>query len=279
MIELYTNIAFKTSELVTKTYSTSFSIAISCLPYETKKAIYAIYGFVRFADEIVDTFEKTQQKNLIRDFEADYQKALETGISMNPILHAFVLTIQKYNIPLNLVDSFLHSMKLDLDKQIYTTDAELREYIYGSADVVGLMCLHIFVNGDKKEYDNLLLPAKRLGSAFQKVNFLRDLKADYEYLGRAYFPDFSIETFNEAKKRSIINDMETDFIEARKGISELPGKTKLAVYIAYLYFYELLKKIKKTPVHGILEARIRVSDTKKIALFAKAYIDFLLHKI
>ncbi|HOR41389.1 MAG TPA: phytoene/squalene synthase family protein [Paludibacteraceae bacterium] len=279
MMELYTNIAFKTSELVTKTYSTSFSIAISCLPYETKKAIYAIYGFVRFADEIVDTFEKTQQKNLIRDFEADYQKALETGISMNPILHAFVLTIQKYNIPLNLVDSFLHSMKLDLDKQIYTTDAELREYIYGSADVVGLMCLHIFVNGDKKEYDNLLLPAKRLGSAFQKVNFLRDLKADYEYLGRAYFPDFSIETFNEAKKRSIINDMETDFIEARKGISELPGKTKLAVYIAYLYFYELLKKIKKTPVHGILEARIRVSDTKKIALFAKAYIDFLLHKI
>ncbi|HPL94335.1 MAG TPA: squalene/phytoene synthase family protein, partial [Paludibacteraceae bacterium] len=246
---------------------------------ETKKAIYAIYGFVRFADEIVDTFEKTQQKNLIRDFEADYQKALETGISMNPILHAFVLTIQKYNIPLNLVDSFLHSMKLDLDKQIYTTDAELREYIYGSADVVGLMCLHIFVNGDKKEYDNLLLPAKRLGSAFQKINFLRDLKADYEYLGRAYFPDFSIETFNEAKKRSIINDMETDFIEARKGISELPGKTKLAVYIAYLYFYELLKKIKKTPVHGILEARIRVSDTKKIALFAKAYIDFLLHKI
>lgn len=278
-MKLYTNIAFKTSELVTKTYSTSFSIAISCLPYETKKAIYAIYGFVRFADEIVDTFEKTQQKNLIRDFEADYQKALETGISMNPILHAFVLTIQKYNIPLNLVDSFLHSMKLDLDKQIYTTDAELREYIYGSADVVGLMCLHIFVNGDKKEYDNLLLPAKRLGSAFQKVNFLRDLKADYEYLGRAYFPDFSIETFNEAKKRSIINDMETDFIEARKGISELPGKTKLAVYIAYLYFYELLKKIKKTPVHGILEARIRVSDTKKIALFAKAYIDFLLHKI
>lgn len=278
-MELYTNIAFKTSELVTKTYSTSFSIAISCLPYETKKAIYAIYGFVRFADEIVDTFEKTQQKNLIRDFEADYQKALETGISMNPILHAFVLTIQKYNIPLNLVDSFLHSMKLDLDKQVYKTEAELREYIYGSADVVGLMCLHIFVNGDKKEYDNLLLPAKRLGSAFQKINFLRDLKADYEYLGRAYFPDFSIETFNEAKKRSIINDMETDFIEARKGISELPGKTKLAVYIAYLYFYELLKKIKKTPVHGILEARIRVSDTKKIALFAKAYIDFLLHKI
>jgi 15-cis-phytoene synthase len=278
-MELYTNIAFKTSELVTKTYSTSFSIAISCLPYETKKAIYAIYGFVRFADEIVDTFEKTQQKNLIRDFEADYQKALETGISMNPILHAFVLTIQKYDIPLNLVDSFLHSMKLDLDKQIYTTDAELREYIYGSADVVGLMCLHVFVNGDKNTYTDLLLPAKRLGSAFQKVNFLRDLKADFEHLGRAYFPDFSLETFNEAKKRSIINDMETDFIEARKGISELPGKTKLAVYIAYLYFYELLKKIKKTPVHAILEARIRVSDTKKIALFAKAYIDYLLHKI
>ena len=278
-MELYTNIAFKTSELVTKTYSTSFSIAISCLPYETKKAIYAIYGFVRFADEIVDTFEKTQQKNLIRDFEADYQKALETGISMNPILHAFVLTIQKYDIPLNLVDSFLHSMKLDLDKQIYTTDAELREYIYGSADVVGLMCLHVFVNGDKKQFENLLLPAKRLGSAFQKVNFLRDLKADFEHLGRAYFPDFSIESFNETKKRTIINDMETDFIEARKGISELPGKTKLAVYIAYLYFYELLKKIKKTPVHGILEARIRVSDTKKIALFAKAYIDFLLHEI
>lgn len=278
-MELYTNIAFKTSELVTKTYSTSFSIAISCLPYETKKAIYAIYGFVRFADEIVDTFDKTQQKSLIKDFELDFQKALETGISMNPILHAFVLTINKYSIPLNLVDSFLHSMKLDLDKQVYKSEAELREYIYGSADVVGLMCLHIFVNGDKKEYDNLLLPAKRLGSAFQKVNFLRDLKADYEYLGRAYFPDFSIETFNEAKKRSIINDMETDFIEARKGISELPGKTKLAVYIAYLYFYELLKKIKKTPVHGILEARIRVSDTKKIALFAKAYIDFLLHKI
>ncbi len=278
-MDLYTNIAFKTSELVTKTYSTSFSIAISCLPYETKKAIYAIYGFVRFADEIVDTFEKTHQKNLIRDFEADYQKALETGISMNPILHAFVLTIQKYDIPLNLVDSFLHSMKLDLDKQIYTTDAELREYIYGSADVVGLMCLHVFVNGDKNAYTDLLLPAKRLGSAFQKVNFLRDLKADFEHLGRAYFPDFSLETFNEAKKRSIINDMETDFIEARKGISELPGKTKLAVYIAYLYFYELLKKIKKTPVHAILEARIRVSDTKKMALFAKAYIDYLLHKI
>ncbi|MBP6230171.1 MAG: phytoene/squalene synthase family protein [Paludibacteraceae bacterium] len=278
-MELYNEIAFRTSKMVTKTYSTSFSIAITCLPKETKKAIYAVYGFVRFADEIVDTFDKKQQRSLIQDFENEYLKTLETGISMNPILQSFVLTIRKYDIPLNLIDSFLHSMKLDLDKQVYKSDAELKEYIYGSADVVGLMCLQIFVEGDKQAYNNLLFSAKKLGSAFQKVNFLRDLKADFQDLGRAYFPDFSIDSFDESKKRAIIADMESDFIEARKGITELPGKSKLAVYIAYLYFYDLLQKINQTPFRRLLETRIRVSNSRKTWLLAKAYIQYAFRRV
>ncbi len=278
-INIYNKIAFETAKNVTKKYSTSFSIAISCLPEKTKDAIYAIYGFVRFADEIVDTFEKTYQKELIYDFEKDLNKAITMGVSMNPILHAFAITIRKYDIPLHLIESFLYSMKLDLDKQVYNTDSELKEYIYGSADVVGLMCLHVFVDGDKQRYEDLLFPAKRLGSAFQKVNFLRDLKADISGLGRIYFPDFSVDSFDESKKRSIIADMEADFYESQAGIRQLPGKTKLAVYIAYLYFHQLLQDIKQTPVRRIINSRIRVSNTKKVLLLIKAYFDYIFNRI
>lgn len=193
-MDLYTEISFKTSKIITQKYSTTFSLAVSLLTVEMRQAIYSIYGFVRLADEIVDTFHLVNQKLVLANFERDYYEAMTNGISMNPVLHSFALTVKKYSIPTHLVDSFLKSMKTDLDKQVYNNTNELNEYIYGSADVVGLMCLTVFVNGNEKQYNDLEKPAMKLGSAFQKVNFLRDLKADVEDLDRAYFPQFNINT-------------------------------------------------------------------------------------
>jgi len=278
-MELYNEISFKTSALITKKYSTSFSIAVSFLPNEMRQAIYSIYGFVRFADEIVDSFHSVNQKLVLDTFERDYYEAINNGISLNPILHSFMLTIKKYKIPSQLVESFLKSMKSDLDKQTYNNADELNEYIYGSADVVGLMCLMVFINGNEKHFHELEKPAMKLGSAFQKVNFLRDLKSDIEHLDRKYFPLFEIKSFNEDVKFKLIADIENDFKEAKKGILLLPGKSKLAVYIAYLYYKKLLQNLKLTPVDLIINKRIRVSNPVKLLLLGRAYIQYQFNTI
>lgn len=275
-MDLFSKVAFKTSKIVTKTYSTSFSLAVSMLDGETQNAINSIYGFVRFADEIVDTFHQNNKKLLLNKFEDDLKEALNEGLSLNPVLHSFALTIKKYNIDSNLIDAFLSSMKADLNKQNYINQSELNEYIYGSADVVGLMCLKVFVNGDQDRYNDLKSPAIKLGSAFQKVNFLRDLKADTEGLNRTYFHQLNSGQFSDAVKQEIITNIEADFREAKKGIEKLPGKSKLAVYIAYSYYNNLLKKLKSTPAEKIALARIRISDSKKMLILLKAYLKYNL---
>lgn len=273
-MELFKDISFQTSKLITQKYSTSFSIAVSFLPDQMRQAIYSLYGFVRLADEIVDTFHEIDQRQVLDNFERDYREAFTYGISMNPVLHAFALTVKKYQIPDHLVDSFLKSMKADLSKQVYNTTDELNEYIYGSADVVGLMCLMVFVNGDKKQFEELKVPAMKLGSAFQKVNFLRDLKADYEQLDRQYFPQFDIRNFNEDMKNKLVENIEIDFSEAKKGIKLLPGKSKLAVYIAYVYYKRLLADIKRTPATQIINTRISVPNSTKFLLLGRAYVEY-----
>jgi len=278
-MDLYNEITFRTSKLITQKYSTSFSIAVSFLPNEMQKAIYSIYGFVRLADEIVDSFHSINQKLVLENFERDFYEALANEISMNPVIHSFAITVKKYNIPTHLVDSFLKSMKTDLNKQIYRSATELNEYIYGSADVVGLMCLMVFVNGNEQHYAELQKPAMKLGSAFQKVNFLRDLKADIEDLDRTYFPQFNINTFNETVKYDLIKDIENDFKQAKEGINALPGKSKLAVYISFIYYKKLLQNLKTTPADKIMEKRIRISSSTKLMLLCKAYLRFQLNII
>jgi phytoene/squalene synthetase len=275
-MDLYNDIAFKTSKLITKKYSTSFSIAVSTLPTEMRQSIYSIYGFVRLADEIVDSFETFDQDLLLNDFENDYYKALKQGISMNPVLQSFAITVKKYSFPNELIDSFLISMKSDLSKSIYGTSLELDNYIHGSANVVGLMCLIVFLDGDMAKYNKLKQPAMMLGAAFQKVNFLRDLKADTQELDRLYFPDVDINNFTEETKQTLINSIEADFQEAERGIKELPGKSKLAVYIAFSYYKKLLHKLKKTPANEIIKTRIRVQDSTKFFLLGKAYMKYNL---
>lgn len=278
-MDIFSTIAFKTSKLVTKAYSTSFSIAVGVLPGEIRDAIYSIYGFVRFADEIVDSFHDSDKEHLLTRFEEDFREALDTGISMNPILHSFAKSIRKYNIDISLVDAFLDSMKADLHKKNYENADDLNRYIYGSADVVGLMCLKVFVNGEENVYSELREPALKLGSAFQKVNFLRDLKADIEVLDRKYFPQFLNTEFDESVKKEIIINIERDFQVAREGIRKLPGKSRLAVLVAYTYYSDLLAKLKRTPANRIISERIRVSNPRKLYLFLKSHVKFYLRVI
>ena len=278
-MNLYNEISFTTSKLITKKYSTSFSIAVSTLPDEIRKAIYSIYGFVRLADEIVDTFHDVDQEFLLDDFEKEYYKTLRLGISMNPVLHSFGITVTKYAFPDELVDSFLKSMRADLSKQVYENNSELDSYIHGSANVVGLMSLLVFLDGNKQRYEELKEPAMKLGSAFQKVNFLRDLKADSHGLNRLYFPDVEIDNFTEEVKGLLVKDIEKEFEEAKKGIKELPGKSKLAVYIAFVYYKKLLQKIKQTPASQVVKTRIRVPDGVKLVLLGKAYMQYMLNLI
>ena len=278
-MNLYDEVSFKTSKLITKRYSTSFSIAVRSLPLEMRQSIYSIYGFVRLADEIVDTFDNCDQKLILEDFENDYYKALKQGISMNPVLQSFAITVKKHEFPIELVDSFLKSMKADLSKQVYDNVSELDDYIHGSANVVGLMCLLVFVNGDKERYKELQEPAMKLGSAFQKVNFLRDLKADFEDLSRTYFPNTDLTKLDENSKNEIIAEIEADFKEAFAGIIDLPLEAKFGVYTAYVYYKKLLTKLKNTPSTEIKNTRIRVSDYQKLGLFAKCYFTYKLNII
>lgn len=271
MKEIFDSSSYEISKLITKTYSTSFSLGIKLLGKSVRPQIYAIYGFVRYADEIVDSFHEYNQKELINEFVEDYNKALERKISLNPILNAFQEVVHEYEL-YDLVDSFIYSMMLDLEKAEYKTEEEYKKYIYGSADVVGLMCLKVFVHGNNDEYGVLEEEAMKLGSAFQKINFLRDLKDDFERLGRSYFPNVSEYTFTEKTKKEIISDIETDFNEALKGILKLPEEGRLGVYVAYKYYLGLLQKIKKKNSETILQERIRISNPKKVFILAKSYV-------
>jgi len=280
MKELFDNVSNKCSKIVTKSYSTSFSLAVNMLSPKIRVDIYNIYGFVRFADEIVDTFHNYNKEELMAYFERDYYIAKAQGISLNPILNSFQQTVERYNIPDEMVQAFLKSMKADLHKTQYQTKAEYDEYIYGSADVVGLMCLKVFVDGNETLYEELKDAAMRLGSAFQKVNFLRDLKDDYEVLNRSYFPNVDLGQLNAVSKQIIIDEIEEDFEYAySNGILKLPVEAKFGVYMAYRYYRRLLKKLKAVPSEKIMDTRIRISDPMKINLLARSYVKYKLNII
>lgn len=279
MKSIFDNVSYDCSKLVTESYSTSFSLATRMLGNNIRNDIYNIYGFVRFADEIVDTFHDYDKTSLFEDFEDALYKALKNKISLNPILNSFQFTFHKYQIPLHLVKAFMKSMRMDLVKKDYATTAEYKEYIYGSADVVGLMCLCVFVNGDKKKYDELKDSAMALGSAFQKVNFLRDLKADYELLERSYFPNTNLLELDEESKKRIVAEIDADFAQGFYGIEQLPPEAKFGVYTAFKYYKRLLDKLKKTPPLEIKNTRIRVPNYEKIGLLAKSYVNYKLHLV
>ena len=279
MKAIFDTVSYDCSRVVTQTYSTSFSLASKMLSKSIRMDIYNIYGFVRFADEIVDSFHDFNKEDLFYKFTEDLELALKDRISLNPILNAFQHTYHKYQIDKSLVDAFMKSMRLDLHKTDYLTEDEYKAYIYGSADVVGLMCLKVFVKGDKTKYEALKDTAMSLGSAFQKVNFLRDLKADFEGLNRTYFPNTDLNNLNEETKQHIIDDIEADFRQGLIGIKKLPLDAKFGVFMAYRYYHQLLKKLKKTPALQIKESRIRVSNPKKIELLMRSYVKYQLNLI
>lgn len=272
MKELFDRISERSSMMVTKSYSTSFSLGIMLLDRSMHKPIYAIYGFVRFADEIVDTFHDFDKKYLLEDFKRQTYDAIERGISLNPILNSFQETVNKYNIDDELIDTFLNSMEMDIDPAESYSQKLYEKYILGSAEVVGLMCLKVFCSGDKEMYENLKFEAMKLGSAFQKINFLRDLQADYYHLGRVYFPGVDMTTFNNEVKTSIEQDIEVDFRTGYEGILKLPKKARFGVYVAYVYYYALFQRIKATPANTILEKRIRISNRNKYGLLVSSYL-------
>jgi phytoene synthase len=271
MKKIFDTLSHDMSMLTTKRYSTSFSLGISFLQKELHKPIYGIYGFVRFADEIVDSFHGFDKNELLADFKRQTFEAIEKGISLNPILNSFQWAVNKYNIDLDLVKTFLRSMEMDLEKREYDKN-KYEEYILGSAEVVGLMCLKIFVKGDEAEYQRLKAPAMKLGSAFQKINFLRDLKADYHELGRTYFPGIDLNEFNSTVKKEIEQDIEIDFKAGYEGIKMLPKDARFGVYMAYIYYYKLFQKIKSTRAEVILNERIRIPNNKKYSLFLTSYL-------
>ena len=269
---LYNDISLKCSKEITKRYSTSFYSSINLLHKSLHQDIFNIYGFVRLADEIVDTFHNFNKISLFSDFKVQTYQAIDLGISLNPVLQSFQLTVHQHKIPIEFINAFLHSMELDLTKETYS-DEEYKAYIYGSAEVVGLMCLKVFCEGDEKLFSELVYPAKMLGAAFQKINFLRDIKADAESLGRMYFPNCDFNNFSNADKIEIEKDIESDFEKAFTGIKKLNYKSKFGVYVSYLYYYSLFKKIKSLPASKIVTTRIRNSDFKKAIIFSQAYIN------
>lgn len=279
MKSLFDTVSYKSSKLVTKSYSTSFSLAVKMLSPSIRDAIYSIYGFVRFADEIVDSFHQYDKEILLNDFEKEYYKAMEMGISLNPILNSFQHTVKQYDITDDLIQAFLKSMKQDLIKSNYNTQIEYEDYIYGSANVVGLMCLKVFVKGNNLKYEQLKQEAMRLGSAFQKVNFLRDLKDDNLVLNRNYFPGVNLNSFDENAKTIIIKDIEEDFRIAYQGITKLPIEAKFGVYTAFIYYKKLLKKLKNTPYYEIGNSRIRVSNYTKAGLLAQSFVTYKLRLV
>jgi phytoene/squalene synthetase len=275
-IEFFIENSYKISKLITKEYSTSFSLATSLLEKDKKRAIYAIYGFVRLADEIVDSFHGYDKKFLLTKLSEDLDYALNNGISTNTVLTAFADTVKKYSISIEYIQAFMKSMENDLMKTEYTNKQDIDKYIYGSADVVGLMCLKIFCNGENELFEKLKHPAQKLGSAFQKVNFLRDLKDDINNLGRSYFPEITINSFNLHTKQLIEESIQNDFEEAWLGLKQLPGRSKLAVALAFYYYKSLFLKIKRTPPEIILNKRLRISNLRKYLTIMKV---FFLYKL
>ena len=274
MKELFDSVSSDCSKIVTNSYSTSFSLATRMLSSSIRTHIYNIYGFVRFADEIVDTFHSYNKMELFNRFEESLYLAISNKISLNPILNSFQMTVNLYHIDIDYIKSFMTSMRWDLSKKTYKTEKEYKDYIYGSADVVGLMCLKVFVKGDKRLFEKLKKPAMHLGSAFQKVNFLRDLKSDTENLNRLYFPDVNIDSFDENSKSKIINEIKEDFKQGKTGIFQLPNESKFGVYTAYKYYLRLLKKLKKTPSTEIKSKRIRVANYQKADVLARSFIRY-----
>ncbi len=269
MIELFHTVSHECSKITAERYSTSFSSAIRMLHADLRMPVYDIYGFVRFADEIVDTFHGFDKANLLADFKKETYDAIARGISLNPILHSFQITVNKYNIDYALIEAFFNSMEMDLSEKQYDASA-YNTYIYGSAEVVGLMCLYVFCNGNKVEYEKLRPSAQSLGAAFQKVNFLRDLKADHEQLNRTYFPGVNFKNFTEKDKRIIEEDIAKDLKHAYEGIVMLPNKARFGVYVAYKYYLTLFKKIKSAEPAVLLQNRVRISNTFKAVILVKA---------
>lgn len=278
-MELYNKTSFSISKLVTKTYSTSFSLGIAAFAPKYRDAIYGIYGFVRLADEIVDTFHNYNQKKLFEDFRRDTEEAIRCGISTNPILQAFVQTVNQYKIDYHYIDAFLKSMEMDLSNSYYEKD-EYNQYIYGSAEVVGLMCLKVFCGDNKELFQQLVEPARSLGSAFQKVNFLRDIKSDMEERERIYLPGINhANKINDESKKNLEKEVEKEFREALEGIKKLPHGVKLGVYSAYLYYVALFRKIKRLKVKELMKRRVRVSNPAKIALLFRGLVEVRLLKL
>lgn len=278
MKSLFDDISVACSKNITKTYSSSFSMGIKFLAPSLRDPIYSIYGYVRLADEIVDSFEGFQQQQMLQDLRIETRKALDQKISINPVLNSFQQVVHQYSVSEDLINSFLDSMEMDLNKKTYT--AEMYEkYIYGSAEAVGLMCLKVFCNGNQDQYDDLKFSAMKLGSAFQKINFLRDIKADFQGLGRMYFPGIDFTTFCSSKKREIEKDIELDFEEGLNGIRRLPKEARFGVFLAYVYFKGLLNKIKRTPAERIMEARIRIATPQKLALLLGCCVKNNLNQI
>jgi phytoene synthase len=279
MKSMFDKVSNECSKLVIKKYSTSFYFSSSLLSKTVRQDIFNIYGFVRLADEIVDTFHDYPKKELLEDFEKELWRSIENKISLNPILNSFQFTVNKYSIPKDLISSFLDSMKMDLEKKEYDSVEEYKKYIYGSADVVGLMCLKVFVEGSENQYDELSEFAISLGSAFQKVNFLRDLKNDSDILNRVYFPNVNMNNFTEESKKEIILEIEKDFKNAVKGIVKLPKNSKFAVYIAYRYYLKLLKKLKRVSSENIVKKRVRIHNLQKFAVIVRSYVKYQLNLI
>ena len=279
MKSIFDKVSEDSSKIVIKRYSTSFYFSSSLLSKSIRQDIFNIYGFVRLADEIVDTFHEFPKKELLNEFEEELWRSIENKISLNPILNSFQNTVNRYSIPKDLTRSFLDSMKMDLEKKEYNSVEEYKKYIYGSADVVGLMCLKVFVRGSNTLYSDLSDYAISLGSAFQKVNFLRDLKDDSNILKRVYFPNVNMDDFNEESKKEIINEIELDFKNAIKGIARLPKNSRFAVYIAYRYYNKLLKKLKRTSSENIVKKRVRIHNFQKFTVIARSYVKYQLNLI
>lgn len=278
MKQLFDDVSVEMSKLTTRRYSTSFSLGIYFLSPTLRNSIYSIYGFVRVADEIVDSFNDFNRAKLLNQFSTQTFEAIEDGVSINPILNAFQEVVNKYNIDLSLIETFLKSMKMDLEKVHYTRE-KFEEYILGSAEVVGLMCLHVFCQGDLVMFEKLKPSAMKLGAAFQKVNFLRDLKDDFEILGRNYFPSVDFNDFTLNDKAQIENEIEADFHDALEGIKMLPTSSRGGVYLAYVYYVTLFKKIKKLPASRILEERVRINNTHKIGLMVNSMVQYKMNRI
>ncbi len=268
-MHLFHEVSEHCSRTTTERYSTSFSSAIRLLHTDLRQPVYNIYGFVRFADEIVDTFHDHDKERLLANFKKETYDAIRDGISLNPILHSFQLTVNKYKIDLSLIEAFFKSMEMDLDKSVYNQDG-YNEYIYGSAEVVGLMCLYIFLDGDTEAYKKFRPFAQSLGAAFQKVNFLRDVKADYNQLNRTYFPGLDFSSFTDRQKREIEDDIQRDFDHAYQGIIRLPAKAKFGVYVAYKYYLSLFRRIKQLQPARIMNERVRIPNYGKLMILLRA---------